>query len=219
MQSLKNFYLDSIPLHMYHKGIAYFRTHSISGSFIQIIYLYILKARYYRINFFYYFYKETSHFGVWIFIDVNISATRYINVIHSKIMLKWYILVSCMVDNSIYMYSDKGLNFNGLWISMKSNKIWAQFIINSINFIYLVLCETQCSSSCHWTLFIMSLNHHVVRRPLVFLLQLWCHDCMLKLCFLQLLYQILFKMFCDMKDSGNIIKFKMKFGVESRFIL
>ena len=32
-------------------------------------------------------------------------------------------------------------------------------------------------------------------------------------------YQILFKMFCDMKDSGNIIKFKMKFGVESCFIL
>lgn len=120
--------------------------------------MYILKARYYRINFFYYFYKETSRFGVWIFLDVNIFATGYINVIHSKIMLKWYIPVSCMVDNSIYMYSDKGFNFNGLWISMKSNKIWAQFIINSINFIYLVLCETQCSSSCHWT--IMSCDGH-----------------------------------------------------------
>ena len=58
MQSLKNFYLDSIPLHMYHKGVAYFRTHSISGSFIQIIYLYILIAKYYTINFLIIFTKE-----------------------------------------------------------------------------------------------------------------------------------------------------------------
>ena len=43
---------------MYHKGIAYFRTHSISGSFIQIIYLYILIAKYYRINFLIIFTKK-----------------------------------------------------------------------------------------------------------------------------------------------------------------
>ena len=81
-------------------------------------------------------------------------------------MLNWYLLVSCMVHNTMYSYI--GLNFNGLWISMKSNKIWAQFVWNTM-------------------LFIMSLNHHVVWQILIFLLQLWCHDCMLKLCFLQLL--------------------------------
>lgn len=58
MQRLKKFSLDSLLFHMYHKGIAYFRTHSISGSFIQNIYLYILIATYYRINFLIIFTKK-----------------------------------------------------------------------------------------------------------------------------------------------------------------